>query len=122
MSRSRPDPALLEERVGKLQGFLERDPSDATGWYGLGRALAELGRPAEAADAFRRALLHKPDYTAAQRELGRSLLAAGDAGGAAEAFRAGITLAERTGDLQTGREMTVLLKRARRMGGGSEAV
>jgi len=114
----RPDAAALEERVGKLKAFLERDPSDAMAWYGLGSALVNLERPGEAVDAFRRALAHKPDYTAAQRELGRSLLAAGDAAGAVEALRAGVVLAERTGDLQTGREMAVFLKRAERAAGG----
>jgi len=78
---------------------------------------AELERADEAADAFRRALAAKPDYTAAQRDLGLSLLAAGKPAAAAEVFRAGIALAERTGDLQTGREMAVFLRRAERAGG-----
>ncbi len=106
--------AALEQRVGALRSFLKREPDDATAWYGLGRALLDLKRPGEAADAFRRALAAKPDYTAAQRDLGQSLLAVGESAAAAEAFRAGIALAERTGDLQTGREMAVFLRRAER--------
>jgi len=110
-----PGRAALEQRVGALRAFLEREPNDETAWYGLGRALLELGRPGEAADAFRRALAAKPNYTAAQRDLGQSLLAQGDPTAAAEAFRIGIALAERTGDLQTGREMAVFLRRAERV-------
>jgi cytochrome c-type biogenesis protein CcmH/NrfG len=115
---AKPDSAAVEQRVGVLRAFLKREPDDETAWYGLGRALLELERPAEAADAFRHALAAKPDYTAAQRDLGRSLLAAGQPVAAAEAFRTGIALAERTGDLQTGREMAVFLRRAERAAGG----
>ena len=105
---------MLEERVGALRAFLKRKPGDETAWYGLGRALLDLSRPDEAAAAFRQALVAKPDYTAAQRDLGLSLLAQGESAAAAEAFRAGIALAEKTGDLQTGREMAVFLRRALR--------
>jgi uncharacterized protein HemY len=114
---SGPESAALEQRVGALRAFLKREPNDETAWYGLGRALLDLRRPGEAADAFRRALAAKPDYTAAQRDLGQSLLAAGESAAAAEAFRAGIALAEKTGDLQTGREMAVFLRRAERAAG-----
>jgi len=107
----------LEQRVGALRAFLKRKPDDESAWYGLGRAPLELHRPGEAVDAFRRALAVKPDYTAAQRDLGLSLLAQGESAAAAETFRAGIALAERTGDLQTGREMAVFLRRAERAAG-----
>ena len=100
-----------------LRAFLKREPHDETAWYGLGRALLDLERPGEAADAFRRALAAKPDFTAAQRDLGKSLLAQGEPAGAVEAFRLGIALAERTGDLQAGREMAVFLRRAERAAG-----
>ena len=111
---AKPERAALEERVGALRAFLKREPDDETAWYGLGRALLDLERPGEAADAFRRALAAKPDYTAAQRDLGQSLLAQGEPAAAAEAFRLGIALAQKTGDLQAGREMAVFLKRAER--------
>jgi len=110
----KPDPAALEERVRAFRSFLEKSPDDATTWYGLGRALADLGREGEAARAFGRAVEQKPDYTAAWRELGKARLAAGDAPGAADALGRGLEVAERTGDLQTGREMRVFLKRAER--------
>jgi len=109
-----PHSLTLEQRVGAFRTFLKREPDDESAWYGLGRALLQLGRPDEAADAFRHALAAKPDYTAAQRDLGQSLLALGDAVAAAEAFRLGIALAEKTGDLQTGREMALFLRRAER--------
>jgi uncharacterized protein HemY len=114
---AKPESSALEQRVGALRAFLKREPTDETAWYGLGRALLELERPGEASDAFRHALAAKPNYTAAQRELGQSLLAQGEWAAAVEAFRAGIALAEKTGDLQTGREMAVFLRRAERAAG-----
>ena len=117
----KPDPSALEERATRLRSFLERHAEDETAWFGLGRALAELERPAEAASAFRRAVGLRPDYTAAWRDLGRALLAAGDAAGGAEALRQGLAAAERTGDLQAGREIEVFLRRAARGVGSGEA-
>jgi tetratricopeptide (TPR) repeat protein len=114
---TKPERAALEQRVGALRAFLKREPGDETAWYGLGRALLDLERPGEAVFAFRQALAAKPDYTAAQRDLGLGLLAQGESAAAAEAFQAGIALAERTGDLQTGREMAVFLRRALRAAG-----
>lgn len=111
---AKPDAAALERRVATLRRLLDASPDDALGWYGLGRALVELDRPGEAAPALRRALESRPDYTAAWRELGRALLAAGDAAGALEVLREGIEVAQRTGDLQTGREMRTFARRAER--------
>jgi len=113
---AKPDPAALEERVRAFRSFLEKSPDDATTWYGLGRALSDLGRGDEATRAFARAVEQKPDYTAAWRELGKARLASDDASGAADALRRGLEVAEHTGDLQTGREMRVFLRRAERPG------
>ncbi len=106
------DPALLEERVARLRELLEKDPDDAAGWFGLGRALLELRRPLEAVAALRRAVACKEDYTAAHRDLGRALLESGASVEAAEVFARAISLAEKTGDIQTGREIHVFLRRA----------
>ncbi len=55
-----------------------------------------------------------PDYTAAHRDLGRALLGAGDAASARRAFERTAALADRTGDLQTGQEARVYLRRTER--------
>ncbi|MFN0153676.1 MAG: tetratricopeptide repeat protein [Gaiella sp.] len=114
---ARPDPEVLERRVEILRAILSRDENDEVSWFGLGRALLELDRAAEARDAFSQALRIKPDYTAAYRDLGRASLESGDAPAARETLERGIEVAERTGDLQTRREMEVFLKRARRRPG-----
>jgi predicted Zn-dependent protease len=112
---AKPDPELLEQRVAKLRGFAERSPDDELAWFGLGRALLDLGRAAEAVAPLRRATACKADYSAAWRELGRALSASGDRAAAASAWRQGLVVAERTGDLQTAREIEVFLRRADRV-------
>ena len=81
-------------------------------WFGLGRTLLELSHPHEAVQAFEHATRIDPDYTAAFRDLGRAHLDAGDCAEAARVFAHAIALAEKTGDLQTGREIHVFLRRA----------
>jgi superkiller protein 3 len=106
------DPQLLEERAGKLRALAEKDPADATTWFGLARTLLELERPGEAIVPLRRALTVDPGYTAAHRDLGRALLESGAVEEATSVLEGGRGLAESNGDLQTGREIEVLLRRA----------
>ena len=108
------DARALSERVQKLRALLARDEEDATAWFGLGRALFELGRADEAVEPFRRAVALDAHYTAAQRDLGRALLESGAPREAALVLQGALELAQRTGDLQTGRETEVFLRRARR--------
>lgn len=80
-------------------------------WFGLGQSLMALGRPSEAVEPLENAARIDPFYTAAFRELGRAHLESGNPSEAARVFAHAIGLAERTGDLQTGREIHVFLKR-----------
>jgi cytochrome c-type biogenesis protein CcmH/NrfG len=90
--------------------LLEKDPGDAVSWFGLGGALLDLHRPSEAVDALRRVIKLDPDHTAAHRDLGRSLLESGNPVEAAEVFARAIGLAEKKGDLQTGRDIHLYLR------------
>ncbi len=102
----------LEARAAQMRGMLEKDPEDATLWFGLGRTLLELSHPHQAVDAFEHATRIDPDYTAAVRDLGRAHLEDDNPCEAARVFAHAIALAEKTGDLQTGREIHVFLRRA----------
>ena len=102
----------LEARVAQMRGLLEKDPEDKTLWFGLGRTLLDLAHPDQAVDAFENATRLDPDYTAAFRDLGRAHLEDGNPCEAARIFAHAIALAEKTGDLQTGREIHVFLRRA----------
>lgn len=95
-----------------MRVLLEKSPDDATLWFGLGRTLLELDRPDAAVEPFEHATRIDPDYTAAFRDLGRAHLESGDPIEAARVFAHAIALAEKTGDLQTGREIHVFLRRA----------
>ena len=113
---ARLDPEALEARATRLSELLEKDPDDKMLWFGLGQTLLQLEEPGRAVGALRNATELDPDYTAAFRDLGRALLESGDPCEAARIFAHAIALAERTGDLQTGREIHVFLKRAEQAG------
>jgi predicted Zn-dependent protease len=86
--------------------------------YSLGNALLEAGDPADAVLQLREALPFDPEYSAAWKALGKAQLAAGDTTAAAEAWREGIGVADRRGDVQAAKEMAVFLKRVEKQGNG----
>jgi tetratricopeptide (TPR) repeat protein len=108
------DSAVLEERATRMRELLARERDDATTWFGLGQTLLALGRPAEAVEALGEAVRLRPSYTAAHRDLGRALLEAGRPEEADRVLERGARVAEETRDLQTGREIAVLLGRIAR--------
>ena len=79
--------------------------------FSLGNALLNAGNHAEAIEALRQAVTFDPDYSAAWKLLGKACLAAQDETGAVEAWRQGIAVAQRRGDKQAEKEMTVFLRR-----------
>ena len=66
------------------------DPSDASGWYLLGRAQYNEGDYAKAADSFRKALALHPQYIRAEDNLGLCLQALAQLAEAKAAFRLAI--------------------------------
>ena len=103
-----------DDRIDALRALAASDPGDAAAWFLLGRELLAAGRAAEAVPAFEAALAAHPDYTAAYRQLGNALEGAGRHKDAADVYRRGMAVAERTHDLQTGKEMAAFLKRLAR--------
>jgi len=112
---------VVAERIALLRALVAADPADATAQFLLGRELAANGQAAEAAEAFAFAIVADPEYTAAYRQLGNTLEASGRAEAAAETYRRGVEVAERTKDLQAGKEMRAFLKRMQRAGFGRTA-
>ncbi len=102
-----------QNRVEQFKQLLEADPDDYTVHYGLGAEYSKIGDHGAAAEAFRRAIELKRDYTAAYRELGKACQSLGLREEAVSAFQTGLDVACATGDLQTGREIEVFLKRLR---------
>lgn len=58
-----------EEAISLYRQGLTICPEDDVAHYELGRALADAGRPAEAANSFEAALKINPDFADAQRQL-----------------------------------------------------
>jgi uncharacterized protein HemY len=102
---------MPEDRLRTIENLLRDDPDDAVLHFMLGEEHLKGKRFDDAAKAFRRAVECKADYTAAYRELGKALREAGRKGEAIHAFEEGLAVAERTGDVQTGKEIRVFLNR-----------
>ncbi|GFZ87119.1 tetratricopeptide repeat protein [Dyella caseinilytica] len=79
--------------------------------FSLGNALLEQGDHTAATEEFRRAVSFDPSYSAAWKLLGKACAAGGDTTSAADAWRRGIDAAQKRGDKQAEKEMTVFLRR-----------
>lgn len=79
--------------------------------FSLGNEYLKAGRAAEAVTHLRRAVELDAGYTAAWKILGRALADAGRPEDALAAYREGIAVAQRKGDKQAGKEMTVFARR-----------
>ncbi len=100
-----------EERINVLKEGIRGVPDDPVGYYVLGLEYVKLHRHLDAIDMFEKALRILPDYTAAYRELGKSLRDAGRRREAEETWGQGVVVAQKRGDTQTLKELLVLLKR-----------
>ena len=98
-------------RLEMIKKVAEKFPNDPVVLYGLGEAYAANEVYENAIQTFQKIIQIKSDYTAAYRELGKSLAKAGKIEQAKEIYRNGIEVAEKTGELQTGKEMKVFLNR-----------
>jgi tetratricopeptide (TPR) repeat protein len=104
----------MEDRLEKLRELAHSEPDDALTRFLLGREAAGLGLHEEARDAFAAAVDIDPHYAAAYRHWGNALEALGSYDEAAAVFARGVRVAERSGDLQAGKEMAAFLKRLER--------
>ena len=119
---TRIDPGALFERADRIREQIDKDPDDAILWAGLGQIFLLLGLPAEAIEPFDTATRLDPNYTEAFRDLGRAYLDSGNTSEAARMFAHAIALAEKRGDVQTGREIHGCLKRAEKRGDQKRSV
>jgi Flp pilus assembly protein TadD len=83
--------------------------------FSLGNEHLKAGHPGEAVSHLRRAVELDAGYTAAWKLLGRALADDGRHAEALTAYREGIAVAERKGDKQAGKEMTVFAKRIEKL-------
>jgi cytochrome c-type biogenesis protein CcmH/NrfG len=109
----------MDDRLQRLRDLVAADPDDALTRFLLGREAAAGGHFEEACTAFAAAVERDPKYTAAYRQWGNALEKLGRAAEAAAVYARGVHVAERTGDLQAGKEMQAFLKRLEKSGGGA---
>jgi Tfp pilus assembly protein PilF len=79
--------------------------------FSLGNAWLGAGEAAKAVPHLQKAVEHDPNYSAAWKLLGKALNESGDAQSALAAYRQGIAVAEKKGDVQAAKEMTVFARR-----------
>src|SRR4029450_2209995 len=99
------------ERLRQFQELIALEPDDTVLRFGLGELYIEAKDFASAAEQFAEILRLDPHYSAAYRYLGQAYAALGRASEAEAVFQQGIAVAEARGDLQTPKEMQVLLRR-----------
>lgn len=97
--------------VENLLALLNAGRDDALLRFSLGNACLKADDPAQAAEHLSKAIEHDPVYTAAWKLLGKALNESGRDQAAMDAYRQGIEVAERRGDIQAGKEMRVFLRR-----------
>jgi Tfp pilus assembly protein PilF len=95
----------------RFEALLAAGKDNALLRFSLGMQYLNAGEASRAAGHLRAAVAHDPDYSAAWKLLGRALAQAGSKAQAAAAYRSGIAAAERKGDKQAAKEMTVFLRR-----------
>jgi Tfp pilus assembly protein PilF len=79
--------------------------------FSLGLAYANAGDAPKAISCFRETVARDPGYSAAWRALGKALDAAGENAAALAAYRDGVAAAQKKGDKQAEKEMTVFARR-----------
>ena len=107
--------------IASLEKLLGTPRDGALLRFSLGNEYLKVGDAAKAAGYLRDAVDKDPGYSAAWKLLGRALIDSGNATDALAAYRSGIAAAQKKGDTQAEKEMTVFAKRIERnLGKGSE--
>ncbi len=100
--------------IDRLEATLAAGTDNVQLRFGLASACFREGRFEDARAHASVAVERDPDYSAAWRLLGRALIELDENAAATAAFENGMAVAERHGDLQLVKEMSVFLKRLQR--------
>lgn len=105
---------MTSTALAPLLKMLEAGPDTALLRFGLGNAYLKNGDAHAAVEHLRAAVKHDATYSAAWKLLGRALEASAALADALAAYRQGIEVAERKGDKQAAKEMTIFARRIER--------
>ena len=103
--------------IADLTKLLATGRDNALVRLSLGNEYLKSGDADAAIEHLQRALEHDPAYSAAWKSLGRAHELAGKREQALDTFRKGIAAAEKRGDKQTAKEMTVFARRLEKQNG-----
>jgi Tfp pilus assembly protein PilF len=106
--------------IENFEAMLASGQDNALLRYSLGAAYLKEGEPDKAVEHLEQAVRQDPEYSAAWKTYAGALAARGDAGAAVNAYRTGIAVAEKKGDIQAAREMKVFLRRLEKQGPGHD--
>lgn len=104
--------------VERFEALLASGKDSALLRFSLGMAHLNAGDAPRAAEHLRAAVAQDPGYSAAWKLLGKALAEVGAREEAIAAYTSGIAAAERNGDKQAAKEMTVFLRRLQKAEGG----
>jgi Tfp pilus assembly protein PilF len=99
-----------KSRKEQLEELLAQDPNDSFLRYGLAMEYVSAGQDEEAVRCLRELLARDANYVPAYLQAGRALMRQGADDEAREVLRAGIAVANRTGDTHAAGEMTGFLE------------
>jgi predicted Zn-dependent protease len=102
---------MTSPAIANLQKLIGTNRDGALLRFSLGNEYLKAGDRENAATQLREAVTRDPGYSAAWKMLGRALAEAGRREEAVAAYREGIAVAERKGDKQAAKEMTVFCRR-----------
>ena len=97
--------------VERFEALLAAGKDNALLRFSLGMEYLKAGNAVRAAEHLRAAVAHDATYSAAWKLLGKALAESGDRAAAMQAYASGIAAAEKRGDKQAAKEMTVFLRR-----------
>jgi Fe-S cluster biosynthesis and repair protein YggX len=101
---------MSQARIDQFKIMSEANPNDELAFFSLGRAYADNGQPAEAADAFKRVIEINPKMSKAYQLRGKALLDGGKRDEAIDVLTTGAKAAQERGDMMPRNEMARMLK------------
>lgn len=101
----------ITERIAQWEKMTQADPTNDMGWFSLGTAYKDAGRPVDAAEALRKTIEINPGMSRAYQLLGQVLIAIGEAEEAGKTLITGYTIAAERGDVMPQRAIGSLLEK-----------
>jgi len=105
----------MSAMLQNLEKMLAGGKDNALLRYSLGNEYLKLQQFELAAEHLQQAVSQDPNYSAAWKLLGKALNEAGQLAAALSAYQSGIAVAEKRGDKQAAKEMTVFAKRIEKL-------